>query len=130
MALRSIAAAAAAAAAQQQQQEEEEEGFSSGLLDARQYIKETVYTVRARENPTAINERNDNSLNVYLVSSCRFVSSHKMEIVEKPSSPWTKNNNDNAAAAAAAKLRLHAKNFVMATGAAPVVPPYVARCGY
>jgi hypothetical protein len=35
MALRSIAAA---------QQQQQQEGFSPGLLDARQYIKDAVYT--------------------------------------------------------------------------------------
>lgn len=70
---------------------------------ARQYADAAINAVRARESPDRIR----NTTDLYFVQSCRFVSTHEMEI---------------QAINASEPLRLRARRFLIATGASPIVP--------
>jgi pyruvate/2-oxoglutarate dehydrogenase complex dihydrolipoamide dehydrogenase (E3) component len=75
------------------------------LPRAREYMSDTVNLVLQREDPEGVEERNPN-LDLLLVDSCHFISRSELEVKLKNST----------------HLILHSSNFIISTGASPVVP--------
>jgi pyruvate/2-oxoglutarate dehydrogenase complex dihydrolipoamide dehydrogenase (E3) component len=95
-----------------------QDAASSTLISARKHATETVLKVRSRENPSAIVEGNAN-LDLVLVSDCRFVSPHEMtlSVCESYSSERSLPNSTT--------LQIRGKKFLIATGAAPIIPEHL-----
>jgi len=86
----------------------------SNLMAAQQYVYDTVRTVRARENPAGMEQRNPTV--VYRqVKDCYFVDPYTMNITES-------DQDSNSTACCLTSNTLTARNFLLTTGAAPVMP--------
>jgi pyruvate/2-oxoglutarate dehydrogenase complex dihydrolipoamide dehydrogenase (E3) component len=112
------------------QQQQQEPSLSSpraattnNVRAIREYIRETVEIVRARED---LGRRRPNNLDLLLVQSCHFVGPREVQVVVRED----QNNDDKDPSCAVAPTitrRLTAKKFLIATGADPVVPPALER---
>ena len=78
---------------------------AQGVENTALYIQETVELVRRREDPHELEKRNP-QVTVHLVDRCHFISQQHMQLHYKNGTSIT----------------LHAKNYVLATGASPLVP--------
>lgn len=89
---------------------------SVSLVAAQRHARSTVGKVRNRENPAAMVEGNPN-LDIMLISHCHFTSPHEMilSVCKGYSSNRTLPKN-------ATSVMARSKKFLIATGAAPIVP--------
>ena len=100
-ALRSVAAQL------QQPQQKQPQLQGTNWEVARDYLVETVQTVRQREDPKAMEARSNGKTTVHVgVQACRFVNPHELKVIHA---------NGTAGL-------IRGRTFVIATGAAPIVP--------
>jgi pyruvate/2-oxoglutarate dehydrogenase complex dihydrolipoamide dehydrogenase (E3) component len=102
-------------------QQESSSTSTNNVRAIREYIRETVEMVRARESVPEDRAPRLNNLDLLLVESCHFVGRREVQIIM----PNDKNNKDQNASTIKMR-RLTAKKFLIATGADPVVPPALA----
>jgi pyruvate/2-oxoglutarate dehydrogenase complex dihydrolipoamide dehydrogenase (E3) component len=88
----------------------------SRLVMARNHATATVATVRLREDPNAIVDRNPN-LDIILVNDCCFVSPHQMRL-----SPRRCYSSARSLPNGTDQIMVRSKKFLIATGASPIIP--------
>lgn len=127
-AVRSVARMAAAAASSNHQWKttrKNNDGRHNFMALARRHATNTVLTVREREDPNAMVERNPN-LDIALVSDCHFTSSNKLSLtVQQGYSCNNTNRTKIRALDSNTPTIVRSKKFLIATGASPVVPDHL-----
>lgn len=106
------------------------ESTDAMLALARSHATKTVFTVRHRDDPQAMVERNPN-LDIAIVSDCHFFSPQELSLTveqwflsNKSATCWINSTASMTMATTTTSPRIiRSKKFLLATGAAPIIPP-------